>query len=652
MSSISREGSDATRMRIANRGLAAESGAVAGRCARRFVAGVSRRPDLLEGGAPSLPFSVSGADGAAPSITVFGRGIRGISARSWHFILTLPLAFALALCPASAWENSPFGPAVAAALAAPDVHDTTQGNSVAIVSGGYDALLLRVHLIRQAKTSITVQTFIWTNDECGRLMIWELIEAARRGVKIRILVDHMFSDQDAGTVAFLATVHPNLEVKHYRPALSRMKPSLLHTAIASIRSFRGVNQRMHNKLMVFDGAVLLTGGRNIENTYFDHSTGMNFRDRDVLAVGPVAREAAESFEHFWRYRHAVPSRELTDVAAVLATGEFRRYPARDDFDFGGYFGALDDEAGVVSGVAERFAVQLRPARAVRFLGDEPGKSRGMFSQTARITRELRAVLEEAQESVIVQTPYLVLSKPAQSVLGELQRKRPALRIRISTNSFASTDNLLAYSANYRLRNTYVQDLRLQVYEFKPHPAAMPVLFPRYPEMAERARVRNAAGEQVRPPFLCMHAKSLVLDDRTAFIGSYNLDPRSENLNTEVGLLIRDEAFARELRREIEADMRAENSWVIARRPLPLRLDSVNRLIGGVLSLSPIDVWPIQNTSSFELLPGGTELPPDDPSFHQHYREAGAFPGTDGRFSNKEILTRLYKAVGSPLTPIL
>jgi len=92
--------------------------------------------------------------------------------------------------------------------------------------------------------------------------------------------------------------------------------------------------------------------------------------------------------------------------------------------------------------------------------------------------------------------------------------------------------------------------------------------------------------------------------------------------------------------------------VIARRAMPLHLEAVNGLVGGALSLSPIDLWPIQNTSSFELLPGAAEVPPGDPAFHQNYREAGSFPGTEGFLTTKEIMTRLYKAVGTPLTPVL
>ncbi|MBI2813402.1 MAG: phospholipase D family protein [Opitutae bacterium] len=555
----------------------------------------------------------------------------------------------LATRAAAPFADSPFGAPVAATTAE-DKTDT--GNRLALVSGGYDALLLRVHLIRQARSSIDIQTFIWSNDECGRLLMHELIGAARRGVKVRIIADHMVSAQDPVMTAFLATVHPNLEVKHYRPALARLRPSKLRKALAAAASFHGTNQRMHNKLMVFDDAVMITGGRNIENTYFDHSTELNFRDRDVLAVGPVAREAAASFAQFWSYRHAVASRDLADVAAVIAAGSHPRYNARADYDFGGHFTALDREADDAALVAARFTSRLKPVNRVAFLADNPGKTAGFFSRTARITRELRRTLEQARRSIVMQTPYLVLSPAARGLFRELREKNPGLRVQVSSNSFASTDNLLAYSANYRLRGNYVDDLKLQVHEFKPRPAALTDIFPGYPLMAERAAELIKAGRQKRPPFLCLHAKSLVVDDRLAFVGSYNLDPRSENLNTEVGLLVEDEAFARELHEEIARDMRPENSWVIARRNIPLKLDVLNGLVDGILSLSPIDIWPIQNTSSFELRPGAAEVPPGDPAFYQNYRDTGPFPGADGALSNKEILTRLYKAIGAPLTPVL
>ncbi|AOS46470.1 Putative cardiolipin synthase YbhO [Lacunisphaera limnophila] len=546
--------------------------------------------------------------------------------------------------------DSPLGLIATEVLAAADKGDRTRGNHVTLLEGGYDALLLRVHLIRHAQTSIAVQTFIWSDDECGRLLMYELIEAAKRGVQVRIIADHLFSDQDPDTVAFLATVHPNFAIKHYRPAFARIKPSRLQLMLAGLKSFHAVNQRMHNKIMLFDDAVLVTGGRNIENSYFNHATGLNYRDRDVLVVGPAARAAAESFQEFWDYRHAVPSAELTDVAAVMARGNFRRYPRREDWDFGGLFGALEREAGDAGLIRARFGTALKPVARAKFIADEPGKGQGFFSTTARITRELRGTLEQARTRVTIQTPYLVLSGPAQRLIAGMQTRNPGLVIRVSTNSFASTDNLPAYSANYRLRGDYIEKLGLQVHEFMPQPAARSRLFPQYERMAARATQLNAAdGDR---PFLSLHAKSLVVDDRFAFVGSYNLDPRSENLNCEAGLLVEDEALARALRDEIDRDLQPENSWVIARRRLPLRLDAVNGLIDGVMSLSPVDLWPVQNTSSFELKRGAPEVAPGHPDFYEHHRDVGSFPGAEGALSTKEILTRLYKAVGTPLTPVL
>lgn len=546
--------------------------------------------------------------------------------------------------------GSPLASAVMETFAAAEKRDPTQGNRVALLESGYEALLLRVHLIRHAQKSIAVQTFIWSNDEAGRLLMYELIEAAKRGVQVRIIADHLFSDQDRDVVAFLATVHPNLEVRHYRPALERLKPSKLQLLLAGLVSFRSLNQRMHNKVMLIDGQVLITGGRNNESSYYDHAPGLNYRDRDVLAVGPVAGMAAESFEDFWGYRHVVPSRKLADVEAVVVRGAFRRYPQRADWDFGGLFDGLDREADDAALIAARFVGPLRPVASARFIADEPGKGRGMLSTNARITRELRGTLEQARSRITMQTPYLVLSGPAQKLIADLKARNPSLEIRVSTNSFASTDNLPAYSANYRLRSDYIERLRLQVHEFKPQPAARPLIFPGYERMV--ARARQLHGDDGPRPFLSLHAKSLVVDDRTAFVGSYNLDPRSENLNCEAGLLVDDGAFARELRANIDRDLQPGNSWVIARRELPLRLDLLNGLVDGVLSLSPVDVWPIQNTSSYELKSGAEEVPPGHPDFYRRHQDAGSFPGSDGVLSPKEIITRLYKAVGTPLTPVL
>jgi len=532
-------------------------------------------------------------------------------------------------------------------------NDRDGANRVAIINDGYDALLLRVHLIRQARRSIDIQTFIWTNDECGRLLIYELIEAARRGVRVRIIADHMVSEKDPATMAFLASAHPNLEVRHYRPAASRIDPSVVRTVLSGIWSFKDVNQRMHNKVMIFDGAALITGGRNIENSYFNHATEMIFKDRDALVIGPVVTDALKSFEEYWVYRWSIASRDLVDVRAVMKQEKFRRYERREDYDFGPYFTMLDAEVSSAEELERRFGSKLHAVKKVRFIADHPGKNRSYWLRgQGHSTRELTDALASATHTVIMQTPYLVLSKKAATLFRNMKKRAPGLRIAVSSNSFGSTDNLLAYSANYRLRSKYVDGLGMEIYEYMPRPADYVSVLPQHEEVEKLARDRIAKKKQTRKPFLCIHAKSLVVDDRIAFIGSFNLDPRSENLNTEVGLLIEDPVVAAELKADILNDISGRNSWVIGRRQLPLQLDKVNAVVDGLFGLLPVDIWPLQNTTSYEWVPGRAEVSPYHSDFRLHYREAGDFPGSEGILSRKEIITRIYKAVTPGLAPLL
>ena len=551
------------------------------------------------------------------------------------------------------FAGSPFAPNVRACRSAlARKAERHSNNSVLILDNGYDALLLRIHLIRNATRSIEIQTFIWTNDECGRLIMYELIQAAKRGVKIRIIADHFVSNQDPEIMAFLATVHDNIKVKHYRPTGDRIRPSKARVILKAVFRFKDLNQRMHNKVMVFDGAIAITGGRNIENTYYNHSTGMNFKDRDVMVVGPVVADMLHSFEEFWRYRHSVASTDLKDVAQMIKRSTFRRYESRNDFAFSGYFDDIERDANDARLLQERFVDNLIDADKAKFIADKPGKNRSSgLRGGGRVTRTIKATVGKARTNLVIQSPYFVLNKDAIKVFRKLRSKIPGLTVTVSSNSFGSTDNTAAYSANYRLRSRYVEGLGFRIYEYMPHPDDLMKVFPAYPQFKKLAQAESS-NKDLRSPFLCIHAKSFVIDDRIAYIGSYNLDPRSANLNTEVGLLIEDPAVAARLKASILNDCRAQNSWVIAKRQMPLKLDKVNSLFEGLMSMSPIDLWPVRNTTSFALIKGKTAVPPDDPNFYDNYMDAGTFPGADPGLSTKEILTRLYKTVGPLGTPIL
>ena len=551
------------------------------------------------------------------------------------------------------FKDSPFASIVNGSIRTQATNlPSNQNNYVQILNNGDDALLLRTYLIRQAVENISTQTFIWTNDEVGRFLMYELIKAARRGVAVNIIADHFVSHKDPEIIAFLATAHPNLKIKHYRPAAGRIKPSTMDIFLKTIFKFRALNQRMHNKVMIVDDIVAITGGRNIENTYYNLSTEMNFKDRDALVIGPVVKDIKRSFLAFWNYKHAIASSSLKDVAAVINKGSFQTYETCSDFLTGGLCEqALKDLDSNM--IKHKFVDSLIKADRVEFVADMPGKNRARWLRgKGAITKRLMKLTKKADQRIIIQSPYFVLNKSARKFFSQLKTKTPNLQVTISSNSFGSTDNIAAYSANYRLRSCYIESLGFHVFEYKPHPGNLLKIFPTFQEMVIHADQKIKAGKQKRGPFLCLHSKSLVIDDRIAFIGSYNLDPRSQNLNTEVGLIIEDEMIAKELSADILNDCRPENSWVIAKRKMPLSTDKLNAMVEEVMRLSPIDIWPIRNTSSFDLLSGKTPVPPDNPDFYSNYKDIGSFPGAPPGLSIKEITTRIYKAIGGAATPLL
>lgn len=528
-----------------------------------------------------------------------------------------------------------------------DTHfDRTRYNHVLMLEDGYEALLLRVHLIRNARSSIDIQTTILADDACGHLLMCELFEAARRGVVVRLMLDHFMSARDARWVAALTEAHPNLELKYYRPPANHAAPpKALELANALVR-FKGTNQRLHNKLMLFDGLIGIVGGRNIDNHYYNNSTSYNFLDRDAVVIGPATAAMAASFEEFWYYKRAVESRKLRDVAAIIEAGEYARILRSEDFGVEEYraqaAAALNDEEFI----RKTFVAPFQEVHRLEYIADAPGKNQGKWLWGGgRAARRIRDVIRKTEEELVIQSPYLILNFSARRAFRKLGKQDPPPDIVISTNSFASTDNTVAYSANYKMRGLYIERLGFRIFELKPQPDDFLELLPNFPELEARA---ERVGE-TREPFVAVHAKSIVVDSHTVYVGSYNLDPRSHNLNTENGVLIEDTRIAQGVRDAILENTRPGRSWVIARRQLPL--SDVNYLFEGLSGLSPVDVWPLRNTTSFELRPGMEPVEAEHEAFYERYDDVGSFPGAEG-ISTKQIVTRLYKVLGSLAVPIL
>lgn len=536
---------------------------------------------------------------------------------------------------------------------AEDAARSTPGiNSVALLETGRDALLSRIHLIRAARRELSLQALIWANDECGRLIMYELIQAARRGVRVRFLIDHLASERHIELATFLAYAHPNLEIKLFNPVSGlfsqpKAKPFFLETLYALIFKFNRFNHRMHNKTFIVDDQVAITGGRNYQNAYFDQARGMNYKDRDILVVGPVVTDIAASFEDYWDSKYSISLNQLVDVQDQLRRGAIEELATREQFELNGLLKQVNEDLSV-PGEVSGYAESLQPVASASFVADSPRKRDRLlvwFGGDSAITRRLAEVVSGAERSVYIQTPYLVLTSSAIALFKKLRQDHRDIDIRVSTNSLAATDSWHVYAMSFKQKQTYLQTLGFKIYEFKPLPADMPVFMPGL----DRLRTWRASREQSdsdvdqqdllsgQEPYLCLHSKSLVVDDEVAFVGSYNLDPRSENLNTEAGLFIRDRAFARRLKAYIKDDMAAENSWVVARKKMVLGLDYPNALLAKLSDILPVvDVWPFRFATSYELIEGEPAVDADHPAFYDRFRDVGNFPGNGAGGFGKEL----------------
>src|SRR5690606_32837187 len=305
-----------------------------------------------------------------------------------------------------------------------------------ILDEGGDALLARINLMRSATRRIDLQTYIFDKDDSARLVIDELLAAARRGVKVRVLIDQLSAIADLEILAALAGAHENLQLRIYNPTFGLAKPNYLHYAASVICCFRRFNQRMHNKLLVIDDAVGIAGGRNYQDDYYDWDAQYNFRDRDVLVAGPVVREMEHNFAAYWNDRRSVPVERLDDVAKWLLASGVPPMPPSAPADTE-RAQAMRVAAADLALVDARLAPHPVAVGPVRYLAGVPKKHReGPAAGSG--AAGLADLLREAREEVLLQTPYLVLSDSAVGIFRELRNRDRAPRVVASTNSLAAT----------------------------------------------------------------------------------------------------------------------------------------------------------------------------------------------------------------------
>jgi putative cardiolipin synthase len=379
-----------------------------------------------------------------------------------------------------------------------------------LVREGSRAFTARLAMADLAEKTLDAQYYIWDVDTTGRIMAERLIRAADRGVRVRLLLDDHYQTEgiDRGVAALDA--HPNIEVRFFNPLENRRWRTW-----SFLTEFGRVNHRMHNKLFIMDNAVGIAGGRNIADTYFGVRPDQNFRDLDMVMAGPIVSELSASFDQFWNSKWAIPA------GAVVA----QRATERDFQALNTSLTAKIAAAGYPYPIDERIAhlrarlVEIRDAfiwAPGRVLAENPARVNG--DDGDQIMREtLLQQIAGTKHEVLIESPYFILLDEGIEEVRQLTAR--GVKVRVLTNSAATNDVTAAHAGYANIRKELL-GAGAELYELRPD--------------SNMKREWSLAAGKSRA---ALHAKALVFDRRKVFIGSFNLDPRSRAINTEIGVLI-------------------------------------------------------------------------------------------------------------------
>ena len=443
-------------------------------------------------------------------------------------------------CATSAWEppremsargTPPGSETRLSRLFAADAAAHPGSSGVFLLDRGDWAYQARLDLVDFAEATLDAQYYIWQADGAGRLLMARLLDAADRGVRVRLLIDDLQVHGRDETIARLAA-HPGVDVRAFNPFQNR---SVL--GIEFLSDFSRLNHRMHNKLLLADHAMAIVGGRNIGDNYFSADADSNFRDLDVLTIGPVATELAASFETYWTSPWAVPISGLSDHEPTEEELAALRQSVADALGEAAQHEELRPGGSADLIEAIRSEIRWAPARVVV---DPPHK---MVSKEARVSSDLAFLVDDAQSELSIEAAYFVLGPAGVERVRELVER--GVRVRILTNSLATNDVVAAH-AGYAESRKPLLEVGAELHELRP-------------DSTERSRWSLLPAKSKAS----LHTKAVVMDRRVAFVGSFNLDPRSANINTEVGILVEDEAFAAQVAEFMDAGAQASESYQLS-----------------------------------------------------------------------------------------
>jgi putative cardiolipin synthase len=396
------------------------------------------------------------------------------------------------------------------------------------------ALDARLALTDQAVATLDVQYFIWQRDATGNLLSQRLLAAADRGVRVRLLLDDFGASSEAGEIVKL-DAHERIEVRVFNPWATRT--GRLPWGLEFIRRAGVLNHRMHNKTYIADGRFAILGGRNIGDRYFGVYEPFVQNDLDVLLAGALVKEVAASFDAYWNSEDTYPVAVLGDPAAFEPLEATRAQIAAVVESNGWRLASFPLEPQDWTAYNERLAGSYAAGRSI-LLWDSP---RVHDDTGRRLYDDFEAWIASARSEVLISSPYFIPEESFRRLLADLVAR--GVRVAVVTNSLATNNHVVAHTGYKRWRRELLK-AGVELYELRADAEAL----------AEYVR------EPVVAEALGLHSKAVVIDGRSSFIGSPNIDPRSMILNTEIGVIADSPALARELGALIRRDMAPENAW--------------------------------------------------------------------------------------------
>ncbi|HXI65887.1 MAG TPA: phospholipase D family protein [Gemmatimonadales bacterium] len=389
-------------------------------------------------------------------------------------------------------------------------------SGIVALPDGHDAFAARALLADAAERTLDVRYYIWHNDMSGTLLFAALRRAADRGVRVRLLLD---DNNTAGLDTVLAALeaHPNIDVRLFNPFRARR-----WRLLGYLTDFKRLNRRMHNKSFTADNHATIVGGRNVGDEYFDAGRARWFVDLDVLAIGPVVDAVSRDYERYWASASATPvarvlpgatAASLTAVAADAARVE--RDPAA-----AAYVAALARSPFVGDLLAHRLNFEWSPTQMV---SDDPAKGLGRAPEEALLWHRLKTSIGAPVRELRLVSPYFVPGSAGVDALAAIARQ--GVRVEVLTNALEATDVAVVHSG-YAKRRKALLGAGVRLLELK---RGSPGSAPKHRKWTGRSGSGSSASS--------LHAKTFCVDRSRVFVGSFNFDPRSARLNTEMGFVI-------------------------------------------------------------------------------------------------------------------